>query len=45
MTTTNYGIPSESELESLANSLFPDFDAARCAGGIEALVTSGDTSV
>ena len=45
MTTTNYGIPSESELESLANSLFPDFDAARCAGGIEALATNGDTSV
>lgn len=45
MTTTNYGIPSESELENLANSLFPDFDAARCAGGIEALATSGDTSV
>ena len=45
MTTTNYGIPSESELESLANSLFPDFDSARCAGGIEALAASGDTSV
>lgn len=45
MTTTNYGIPSESELENLANSLFPDFDAERCAGGIENLVTSGDTSV
>lgn len=45
MTTTNYGIPSESELESLANSLFPDFDATRCAKGIEALATSGDTSV
>ena len=45
MTTTNYGIPSESELESLANSLFPDFDAERCAGGIENLAVSGDTSV
>lgn len=45
MTTTNYGIPSESELENLANSLFPDFDAERCAGGIAALATSGDTSV
>ena len=45
MTTTNYGIPSESELENLANSLFPDFDAERCAGGIAALAASGDTSV
>lgn len=45
MTTTNYGIPSESELETLANSLFPDFDPTRCAKGIEGLVTSGDTSV
>ena len=45
MTTTNYGIPSESELENLANSLFPDFDAERCAKGIEALAVSGDTSV
>ncbi|HBB71302.1 MAG TPA: cysteine desulfurase [Ruminococcus sp.] len=45
MTTTNYGIPSESELENLANSLFPDFDPQRCANGIESLVTSGDTSV
>lgn len=45
MTTTNYGIPSEFELENLANSLFPDFDAERCAKGIEGLVTSGDTSV
>jgi cysteine desulfurase/selenocysteine lyase len=45
MTTTNYGIPSESELENLANSLFPDFDAERCAGGIAAFAASGDTSV
>ena len=45
MTTTNYGIPSEFELENLANSLFPDFDTERCAKGIEGLVTSGDTSV
>lgn len=45
MTTTNYGIPSESELENLANSLFPDFDPTRCAKGIEGLVASGDTSV
>ena len=45
MTTTNYGIPSEAELTAYANSLFPDLDPARCAGGIESLVTSGDTSV
>ena len=45
MTTTNYGIPSESELENLANAYFPDFDAQRCAGGIENLALSGDTSV
>ena len=45
MTTTNYGIPSESELENLANSLFPDFDPTRCAKGIEGLATSGDSSV
>ncbi|MBQ9483600.1 MAG: cysteine desulfurase, partial [Ruminiclostridium sp.] len=45
MTTTNFGIPSEQQLEQLANSLFPDFDAKRCAGGIEKLATTGDTSV
>ena len=45
MTTTNYGIPQEQELEQLANSLFPDLDPTRCANGIESLVTSGDTSV
>ena len=45
MTTTNYGIPTESELENLANALFPDFDHQRCAKGIEGLATSGDTSV
>ena len=45
MTTTNYGIPTESELENLANALFPDFDPQRCAKGIEGLATSGDTSV
>lgn len=45
MTTTNYGIPTESELENLANSLFPDFDAQRCARGIEGLVAGGDTTV
>ena len=46
MTTTNfYGIPSEGELEQLANSLFPDLDVQRCATGIENLAASGDTSV
>lgn len=45
MTTTNYGIPSESELTALANALFPDLDAERCAAGTEALVTQGDLSV
>lgn len=39
------GVPSAEELEILANSLFPDFDAGRCADGIEKLVTDGDTSV
>ena len=45
MTTNNYGIPTEQELESLANSLFPDFDSQRCANGINALVQNGDTAV
>ena len=45
MTTNNWGIPNEAGLEQLANSLFPDLDADRCAGGIERLVTAGDTSV
>lgn len=45
MTTTNLGIPSEQELEALANSMFPDFDADRCANGIAALAETGDTSV
>lgn len=39
------GIPSEHDLEQLANSLFPDFDAQHCAEGIGKLVTAGDTSV
>ena len=49
------GIPSEHDLEQLANSLFPDFDGQapagygfdpqHCAEGIESLVTTGDTSV
>ena len=45
MTTNNWGIPGEAELEQFANSLFPDFDAAHCADGTESLLTSGDTSV
>lgn len=45
MTTNNWAIPNENELEQLANSLFPDFDATRCAGGIDSLVTKGDPSV
>ncbi|SDA13245.1 cysteine desulfurase / selenocysteine lyase [Ruminococcus sp. YE71] len=45
MTTTNFGLPTEFQLESLANSLFPDLDPERCAEGIANLATSGDTSV
>ncbi len=45
MTTINYGIPSEGELEALANSLFPDFDAQRCADGLSRLAENGDPSV
>lgn len=45
MTTTNYGIPTEAELENLANSLFTDFDPKRCAKGIDAWLSTGDTSV
>lgn len=46
----SYGLPSETELESLANHLFSDIDGSIfepevCAGGIEKLVTSGDTGV
>ena len=44
MTTTNYGIPSEAELEGLANALFPDFEPERCAEGI-ANLAGGDTSI
>lgn len=43
MTTTN--LPSERELEALANGLFPRYNTAECAGGIEKLITQGDTSV
>ncbi len=44
MTTTNYGIPSETELENLAGSLFPDFEPEVCASGLEGLA-AGDTSI
>lgn len=44
MTTTNYAIPSEAELEGLANALFPDFEPERCAAGI-ANLANGDTSI
>ena len=57
MTTNNFegnaasfGLPSELELEGLANRLFTDiygslFEPDVCADGIEKLVTSGDTGV
>lgn len=57
MTTNNFegnaaslGLPSELELEALANQLYPDIDGSLfqpevCADGIEKLVTSGDTGV
>lgn len=45
MITNNWAIPNENELESLANSLFPDLDPERCAGGIEKLAATGDLSV
>lgn len=57
MTTSNfdgnalgYGLPSEVELEKLANQLFTDIDGSlfepeECAKGIESLVTSGDTGI
>ena len=57
MTTTNFGaspadfgLPSENELESLANGLFTDVDGSLfepdvCADGIEKLVTTGNTEV
>ncbi|MBQ7900379.1 MAG: aminotransferase class V-fold PLP-dependent enzyme, partial [Clostridia bacterium] len=57
MTTNNFegnaasfGLPSELELESLANRLFSDIDGSLfepdvCADGIEKLVASGDTGV
>lgn len=57
MTTNNlegnaagYGLPSELELEKLANQLYTDIDGSLfepevCAEGIEKLVTTGDTGV
>lgn len=43
--TTIDRLPSEKELEALANGLFPEYNTAECAQGIERLVTEGDTSV
>lgn len=43
--TTIDRLPSEGELEALANGLFPEYNTAECADGIEKLVTQGDTSV
>lgn len=53
MTTNNFaypGLPSEAELEELANQLYPDIDGSLfqpevCADGIEKLVTSGDRGI
>lgn len=57
MTTNNFGenfaysgLPSESELETLANKLFTDIDGSLfqpdiCADGIQKLVTTGDTEI
>ncbi len=39
------GLPSEREIETLAGSLFADFDPATCAAGIDDLVTTGNTAV
>jgi cysteine desulfurase/selenocysteine lyase len=39
------GVPTAQQLETLANSLFPDFDAQVCANGIENLAVNGDTTV
>lgn len=43
--TTIDRLPSEGELEVLANGLFPEYNTAECADGIEKLLTQGDTSV
>lgn len=50
MTTNNWGLPSESELEALANGLYTDIDGSLfqsdvCADGIQKLVTTGDTGI
>lgn len=57
MTTNNFGenfaysgLPSESELETLANKLFTDIDGSLfqpgvCSDGIQKLVTTGDTGI
>lgn len=47
---TEFGLPSELELEGIANQLFSDMDGSLfepevCADGIERLVTAGDTGV
>lgn len=43
--TTIDNFPSERELEALANGLFPEYNTAECAQGIDDLLTKGDTSV
>lgn len=39
------GVPSEKDLENLANSMFNDFDPVKCGNGIGQMATTGDTSV
>lgn len=39
------GLPSASELETLANAYFPEFNAPVCADGIEKLLVNGDASI
>lgn len=48
--TADLGLPSELEVESLANDLFPDIDGSIfqpevCAEGIRNFVANGDTSI
>lgn len=43
--TTIDRLPSERELEAPANGIFPEYNTAECADGIEKLLTQGDTSV
>ncbi|MCM1334483.1 MAG: cysteine desulfurase [Eubacterium sp.] len=50
MITNNWGLPSASELEALANGLYTDIDGSLfqpdvCAEGIQKLVTTGDTGI